>query len=85
MEQNPESDKDLASFQDGYPYLTLGEDSLDDINSKIPGKNYTVKTFRPNIVIKSIDNKPWAEVTFLIFTTDIISYIQMNRITGKEY
>ena len=59
-------DFDLAAFQDGYPFLTLGEDSLKDINENIKGKNYTLRTFRPNIVIKSIDNIPWAEVSRLV-------------------
>ena len=60
-DDNPESDKDLAGFQDAYPYLILGEDSLKDINHKINHKEYTMRTFRPNIVIQSADGKPWAE------------------------
>ena len=60
-DDNPESDKDLAGFQDAYPYLILGEDSLKDINQKINHKEYTMRTFRPNIVIQSVDGKPWAE------------------------
>lgn len=61
LENNLINDKDLAGFQDGYPYLMLGEDSLADINEKITHKTYTMRTFRPNIVIQSSDGKPWAE------------------------
>ena len=56
-------DADLAAFQDGYPFLTLGEDSLKNINDNIPSRNYTLRTFRPNIVIKAVDGQPWAEVS----------------------
>lgn len=36
-------------------------DSLRDVNAKIPGKNYRMATFRPNIVVQSKDGKAWAE------------------------
>jgi len=59
--KNVPMDADLAGFQDGYPFMTLGEDSLCDINAKIDQGEYTMRTFRPNIVIKSITGTPWAE------------------------
>ena len=62
LENNPINDKNEAGFQDGYPYLMLGEDSLADINKNISHKTYTMRTFRPNFVIKSDDGLPWAEV-----------------------
>ena len=62
LENNPINDKNEAGFQDGYPYLMLGEDSLADINKNIRHKTYTMRTFRPNFVIKSDDGLPWAEV-----------------------
>ena len=41
--------------------MLRGEDSLQDVNVKIPGKNYKMATFRPNIVVQSNDGKAWAE------------------------
>lgn len=52
---------DRAAFQDGYPYNILGTDSLEEINRKIPDRNYTWNNFRPNIVVKSDNGEPWAE------------------------
>lgn len=54
-------DQNLGSFADKYPFMLLGDDSLADINEKIPNKNYTAINFRPNITVKSLDNMPWAE------------------------
>ena len=56
-------DADLAAFQEGYPFMKLGEDSLRDINDNI-GNHYSMRTFRPNIIIKSITGTPWAEDTW---------------------
>ena len=58
-------DLDNTGFSDGYPYLLLSDDSLKDINDRIPGKNYTHRTFRPNITIKNEDGKPWSEDNFV--------------------
>ena len=60
--ENLPVDADLAAFQDGYPFLTLGEDSLNNINANVADKDYTIRTFRPNIVIKAVNGEPWAEV-----------------------
>ena len=49
LENNPINDKNEAGFQDGYPYLMLGEDSLADINTNITHKTYTMRTFRTGI------------------------------------
>ena len=49
LENNPINDKNKAGFQDGYPYLMLGEDSLTDINKNITHKTYTMRTFRTGI------------------------------------
>ena len=65
---NVPMDADLAGFQDGYPFLTLGEDSLRDINTNIAQREYTLRTFRPNIVIKSITGTAWAEVQYNIMS-----------------
>ena len=49
------------SFSDKYPFLLLGEKSLDDINSKIPNKNYSAVNFRANIMVDTTNGTPWEE------------------------
>lgn len=47
-------DKTLnVSLSDGYPYLLIGSESLNQLNEKLQEK-ITIKRFRPNIVISSI-------------------------------
>jgi len=58
-------DLDKTGFSDGYPYLLLSDDSLEDVNRKIPNRNYTHRTFRPNITIKNQNGKAWAEDDFV--------------------
>ena len=58
---NPIQDLDRANFQDGYPYHILGCDSLDEVNRKIPKRKFTMNNFRPNIVVKAKNGKPWDE------------------------
>ena len=38
-----------VSFADGYPYLIIGEESLNHLNSKL-GRQVKMKNFRPNLV-----------------------------------
>ena len=41
--------KDITSFSDGYPFMVIGQASLDDLNARIEDK-LPVNRFRPNIV-----------------------------------
>jgi len=61
LSSNPVQDLDKANFQDGYPYHILGFDSLDEVNRKIPKRKFTMNTFRPNIVVKAQNGRPWDE------------------------
>ncbi len=47
-----------VSFADGYPYLLLGQSSLDDLNSRIEVE-LPMNRFRPNMVVEG--SKPYAE------------------------
>ena len=38
-----------VSFADGYPFLIIGEESLNNLNSKL-GEQVEMKNFRPNLV-----------------------------------
>src|SRR5688572_11390996 len=41
--------KEITSFSDGYPFLTIGQSSLDDLNNRLDEK-LPINRFRPNIV-----------------------------------
>jgi uncharacterized protein YcbX len=49
---------DTVSFADAYPFLLIGESSLNDLNSKLE-KNIPMNRFRPNLVFKNAE--PFAE------------------------
>ncbi|MBD2701409.1 MOSC domain-containing protein [Spirosoma sp. BT702] len=49
---------DAVSFADGYPYLLIGQASLDYLNQKLP-QPLAMKRFRPNIVVN--DSLPYEE------------------------
>ncbi len=41
--------KEITSFSDGYPFLLIGQSSLDDLNNRLTEK-LPINRFRPNIV-----------------------------------
>ncbi|MCU0240376.1 MAG: MOSC domain-containing protein [Pyrinomonadaceae bacterium] len=43
---------DIVSFADGYPFLLIGENSLNELNARLENK-VQMNRFRPNIVIKN--------------------------------
>lgn len=45
---------EIVSFADGYPFLLIGENSLNDLNEKLEAK-LPMNRFRPNIVIDGAD------------------------------
>ena len=49
---------DAVSFADGYPYLLIGQASLDDLNQRLPNP-ITMQRFRPNIVVQG--SSPYEE------------------------
>lgn len=50
--------KDTVSFADGYPFLLIGESSLNDLNLRLE-KKIPMNRFRPNFVFN--DSEPFAE------------------------
>lgn len=50
--------KDTVSFADGYPFLVIGESSLQELNSRLE-KKIPINRFRPNFVFN--DAEPFAE------------------------
>ena len=47
-----------VSFADAYPYLIIGQSSLDDLNSRME-ENLPMNRFRPNIVVEG--SQPYEE------------------------
>lgn len=57
--------KEITSFSDAYPFLLIGQSSLDDINSRIPD-SLPINRFRPNIVFtggSAFEEDEWAHFT----------------------
>jgi uncharacterized protein len=44
--------KDIVSFADGYPFMILGENSLNDLNSRLE-TTLPMNRFRPNLVVSN--------------------------------
>jgi hypothetical protein len=69
MEEAPRTrtiDRQGVSFADGYPYLILGRNSMEDLNQRI-GKEMNILRFRPNLVFEGgapYEEDQWEE--FLI-------------------
>ena len=49
-------------FQDSNPFHMLSIDSVDAINKAVVDRTYTHDNFRPNIVVKALNECPWDEV-----------------------
>ena len=55
---------EIVSFADGYPFMLIGENSLNDLNEKLEAK-LPMNRFRPNIVIsdsKAFDEDNWKKI-----------------------
>ncbi|WP_338871452.1 MOSC N-terminal beta barrel domain-containing protein [Spirosoma sp. SC4-14] len=69
---------DAVSFADGYPYLLIGESSLDELNRRLPSSHehpaqpLSMIRFRPNIVVKGSD--PYDEDTWAHFRINDIDF-----------
>jgi len=50
--------KDSVSFADGYPFMLIGQASLDDLNSRLT-EPVPMDRFRPNLVVEGTE--PFAE------------------------
>lgn len=55
--------KDVVSFADAYPFLIIGQESLNDLNSRLP-EPVPMDRFRPNFVFtggQAFDEDTWTE------------------------
>lgn len=62
---------EIVSFADGYPFLMIGQASLDDLNSRLE-KPIPMNRFRPNFVFRG--GTAFAEDTFSNFTIGELSF-----------
>ncbi len=69
-EKYSKNNNELVSFADGYPFLIIGQSSLDDLNSKLE-EPLPMNRFRPNIVFTG--GKPFLE--------DEMKEFKINNIT----
>lgn len=61
----------LVSFADAYPYLLIGQSSLDDLNQRLP-EAMPMNRFRPNLVVSGA--APYAEDTWYEFQLGDLSF-----------
>ncbi|MCE2995814.1 MAG: MOSC domain-containing protein [Cyclobacteriaceae bacterium] len=69
------SENDQVSLADGYPFLIIGQASLDDLNSRL-AEPVLMNRFRPNLVFTG--GTPYEEDTWSYFT------IGKNRFKGVK-
>ncbi|MBI3883787.1 MAG: MOSC domain-containing protein, partial [Sphingobacteriales bacterium] len=65
------TNKELTAFSDGYPFLLIGQASLDDLNSRLE-KPLSIDRFRPNIVFTG--GAPFQEDTMKQFIVNGIPF-----------
>ena len=66
----------FTSFADAYPFMMIGEASLDDLNSKLPSP-VSMLRFRPNIVFSG--GTPYQEDTIEDFIVNQISFTGLEK------
>ena len=65
-----------VSFADGYPYLVIGEASLEDLNSRME-KDLPMNRFRPNIVVKG--TSAYEEDSWVDFNIGDVPFYQAGK------
>jgi uncharacterized protein YcbX len=63
---------EINSFSDGYPFLIIGQSSLDDLNERLEAK-VPMNRFRPNFVFTN--GNPFEEDTWREFSIGSVSFI----------
>lgn len=61
----------VVSFADGYPYLLIGQSSLDDLNQRLP-QSVGMERFRPSIVVSG--SLPYDEDAWSQFQIDAVTF-----------
>lgn len=66
----------ITSFSDAYPFLLVGEASLDDLNSRL-AEPISILRFRPNLVFSG--GRPYQEDEFIDFKINGISFTGLEN------
>lgn len=66
-----QTEQDITSFADGYPFLMIGQASLDDLNSRLDNA-VNINRFRPNFVVTGA--LPYQEETWYEFQLGALSF-----------
>jgi hypothetical protein len=64
IEKDHARQNEIVSFADAYPFLLIGQSSLDDLNGRLK-KQLPMTNFRPNIVFRggtAFDEDKWYEI-----------------------
>lgn len=89
------SNKEITAFTDDFPYLAIGQSSLDELNSRLPNP-IPMDRFRPNIVVAG--GAPFEEDEWALFLVKDLQFFgsklcgrctvttidQQHAIAGKE-
>lgn len=67
---------EALSFADGYPFLLIGQSSLDELNARL-AEPLSILRFRPNIVVSG--SKPYEEETWEHFKIGNITFYRGER------
>jgi uncharacterized protein YcbX len=65
-----------VSLADGYPFLIIGQSSLDDLNARLP-QPITMQRFRPNFVFTG--GEPYEEDDWKNFTIGDVNFIGVKN------
>ncbi len=68
--------KEITSLSDGYPFLIIGQSSLDDLNSKLD-KKVPMNRFRPNFVFTG--GEPFVEDKLKCFEINEIKFFGVKQ------
>lgn len=71
VDTNYAKNKEIVSFADGYPFMMIGQSSLDDLNSRL-AQPILMNRFRPNFVFNG--GAPYCEDTMHTFRIGAISF-----------
>lgn len=71
IEEKYRKDGDIVSFADGFPFLILGQASMDDLNRRLKDP-VDINRFRPNLVFT--DGQPFEEDQWEYFTIGSLTF-----------
>jgi uncharacterized protein len=77
-------DQDIVSFADGYPFMLIGEASLDQLNERLSGTPVPMNRFRPNFVLKgttAFAEDEWKEIQIGDTTFHLVKPCERCQVT----